>query len=214
MKRLQDSSIRAKLILLGTLTAGIALILACIMFVMNDVSATKDAMVQHLNTLADVLGGNCVAALTFNDSKAANDVLASLRFEPTIHVAIVYDRQGHPFATYKSEAGGVAMPASQAVAEPGHVFRRDGTLQIVASIRDNNEAVGTVVLNAGMGQVDAVPPADADGDRRPDRVAGAVVSPRVPAPKVRVLTHHKPGDDRRAHFTKPRLLDPRRESGK
>ncbi|HUE14522.1 MAG TPA: ATP-binding protein [Planctomycetaceae bacterium] len=155
MKRLQDSSIRAKLILLGTLTAGIALILACIMFVMNDVSATKDAMVQHLNTLADVLGGNCIAALTFNDSKAANDVLASLRFEPTIHVAVVYDRQGHPFATYKSEADGVAMPSSQAVAQPGHVFRRDGTLQIVASIRDNNEAVGTVVLNAGMGQVDA-----------------------------------------------------------
>jgi C4-dicarboxylate-specific signal transduction histidine kinase len=93
--------------------------------------------------------------LTFNDSKAANDVLASLRFEPSIHVAVVYDRRGHPFATYKSEAGGTAMPSAQALSQPGHAFRRDGTLQIVASIRDNNEAVGTVVLNAGMGQVDA-----------------------------------------------------------
>ena len=115
MKKLRDSSIRAKLNLLGTLTAGIALILACIMFVMNDVSATKDAMVQHLNTLADVLGSNCITALTFNDSKAANDVLASLRFEPTIHVAVVYDRRGQTFATYQSEAGRVTMPSSQAV---------------------------------------------------------------------------------------------------
>jgi len=155
MKKLRDSSIRAKLNLLGTLTAGIALILACIMFVMNDVSATKEAMVQHLNTLADVLGSNCIAALTFNDSKAANDVLASLRFEPSIHVAVVYDRRGHPFATYKSKAGGTAMPSAQALSQPGHAFRRDGTLQIVAAIRDNNEAVGNVVLDAGMTQVDA-----------------------------------------------------------
>jgi signal transduction histidine kinase len=155
MKRLRDSSIRAKLNLLGTMTAGIALILACVMFVMNDVSATKQAMVQHLNTLADVLGGNCIAALTFNDAKAANEVLASLRFEPTIHFAVVYDRQGQLFATYKSDERGVAMPSSEAVGQQGHVFRRDGTLQIVASIRDNNEQVGTVVLNAGMAQVDA-----------------------------------------------------------
>jgi two-component system, NtrC family, sensor kinase len=155
LKPLRDSSIRAKLNLLGTLTAGIALVLACIMFVMNDVSATKHAMVQHLNTLADVLGGNCIAALTFNDSKAANDVLASLRFEPTIHFAVVYDRQGQPFATYKSEDASVEMPSSEAVGPQGHVFRRDGTLQIVAPILDNKEAVGTVVLNAGMAQVDA-----------------------------------------------------------
>ena len=28
------------------------------------------------------------------------------------------------------------------------------------------------------------------------------------------LTDHEPGDDRRAHFAKPRLLDPRREGGR
>ncbi len=155
MKRLRDSSIRAKLNLLGTMTAGIALILACVMFVMNDVSATKHAMVQHLNTLAEVLGGNCIAALTFNDAKAANDVLASLRFEPTIHFAVVYDRHGRPFATYNTEEREISTSFSEAVGQQGHVFRRDGTLQIVASVLDNNEEIGTVVLNAGMAQVDA-----------------------------------------------------------
>src|SRR5579862_5770125 len=103
MKKIRDSSISAKLKLLGTLTAGIALFLACILFVMNDVSTTKVAMVEHVETLADVLGGNCIAALTFNDPKAANDVLASLRFEPSIRVGVVFDRQGRPFATYQRE---------------------------------------------------------------------------------------------------------------
>src|SRR3984893_6300356 len=122
MKRLRDSSIRAKLNLLGTMTAGIALILACVMFVMNDVSATKQAMVQHLNTLADVLGGNCIAALTFNDAKAANEVLASLRFEPMIHVAAVSDRRGERFALYKNAEREVPLPSAEAIAHPGHSF--------------------------------------------------------------------------------------------
>ncbi len=155
MPRLRDSSISAKLKLLGTLTAGIALFLACIMFVMNDASTTKEAMVEHVVTLADVLGGNCIAALTFNDPKAAGDVLASLRFEPSIRVGVVFDRQGRPFATYQNAKSAAAPPASDTTAHPGHAFLPDRTLQIVAPIRDNNEPLGTVVLNAGMQQLDA-----------------------------------------------------------
>jgi two-component system, NtrC family, sensor kinase len=155
MKKLRDSSISAKLKLLGTLTAGIALSLACSMFVMNDVSTTKVAMVEHVETLADVLGGNCIAALTFNDPKAASDVLASLRFEPSIRIGAVFDRQGRPFATYRKEQSEAALPSSDAVARTGHTFRSDRTLEIVAPILDNNEALGTVVLDAGMEQLEA-----------------------------------------------------------
>src|ERR1700730_12769601 len=100
MNLLRNLSLRAKLNLLGTLTAAMALFLACIMFVMNDVSATKAAMVQHLSTLADLLGGNCIAALTFNDPKAADDVLASLRFEPMFHVAGVCRLQALPLSAF------------------------------------------------------------------------------------------------------------------
>ena len=155
MNRLKNLSIRSKLNLLGTLTAALALLLACILFVMNDVSATKAAMVQHLSTLADVLGGNCIAALTFNDPKAANDVLASLHYEPMIHVAGVFDRQGTRFAAYENRAGAFELPPAEAIARTGHSFGSDGTLQIVAPIRDNDEQIGTVVLTAGMAQVDA-----------------------------------------------------------
>src|SRR5688500_1576056 len=102
MKRLRDSSIRTKLNLMATVTAGIALCLACVMFVANDASAAKTTMVEHLGTLADMLGSNCVAAITFDDPKAANDVLASLQFEPTILAAGVYDRTGQFFATYET----------------------------------------------------------------------------------------------------------------
>ena len=155
MKQLKNLSIRGKLNMLGTLTAAMALFLACIMFVMNDVSATKAAMVLQLTTLADVLGGNCVAALTFNDPKAANEVLDSLHFEPTIRVAGIFNRQRQRFAAYEQDKQNFPLPSAEVVDRPGHSFEPDGTLQVVAPIRDNDEQIGTVVLKAGLEQVDA-----------------------------------------------------------
>lgn len=155
MTVLRHLSIKAKLNLLGTVTAAMALLLACTMFVMNDVAATKAAMVQHLSTLADVLGGNCVAALTFNDAKAASDVLGSLRFEPMIHVAGVFDAQGQRFAEYPNADSVFSLPSAGSIVHAGHSFESDGTLQIVAVIHDNDEEIGKVVLKAGMAQVNA-----------------------------------------------------------
>lgn len=153
MDPLRNLSIRGKLSLLGTLSAALALVLACVMFVMNDTAATRAAMVQHLTTLADILGGNCVAALTFDDSKAANDVLASLRYEHMIRAARVFDREGRPFAGYEDRRASSTNLEPDLARQPGHAFMPDGTLQVVAVIHDDNEQVGTVVLKAGMEQV-------------------------------------------------------------
>ncbi len=112
-------------------------------------------MVQHVRTLADVLGGNCVAALTFDDPKAANEVLASLRFERIIQDAVVSDHTGKNFAAYNHDGQATVPLPPEVGAEPGHRFETDGTLQIVAPIYDNNERIGTVVLKAGMTQVTA-----------------------------------------------------------
>src|SRR5260221_7311827 len=154
MRRLRDISIRTKLNLLVTLTAGIALALACAMFVTNDTRATKASLVQHLSTVADVVGGNCIAALTFDDPKAANDVLASLRFEPTIHFACVYDRRGQTFATYQTD-GQFIPPPLEAVAAAGHLLESDGKLQIVAHVRYDDNEIGTGVVHSCIAQIGA-----------------------------------------------------------
>ena len=155
MKRLRNLSIKAKLNLLGTLTAAMALLLACIMFVINDTNATRSAMVAHLTTLADVLGGNCVASLTFDDPDAASDILESLHFEPMIRVASVFDGEGKHFASHEKVEGAFPLPSADVILRSGHTFESDDTLQIVAPIHDNEEQIGTVVLKAGMEQVEA-----------------------------------------------------------
>lgn len=155
MKLLRDSSIKAKLSLLGMLTAATALVMACLLFVVDDLSANKAAMVQHVSTLAEVLGGNCAAALTFNDPKAADDILASLRYEPMIQVASVFDRRGERFASYQAAGRTAVQIPVEATVRSGYRFEPDGALQIVTTIRGSEGAVGTVVLKAGMAQLDA-----------------------------------------------------------
>lgn len=155
MNFFRNLSIRAKLNLLGTLTAAIALLMACILFVANDVAATKSAMARHLTTLAEVLGDNCIAALTFNDANAATDVLSSMQFEPTVRVAGVFDRQGQRFAVYQHNGHSTQLAAEEAKESVGSTFESEGTLQVVAHIMDNGERIGTVVLKSGLEPVAA-----------------------------------------------------------
>ena len=55
---------------------------------------------EELSSLADVVAWNSTAALTFDDSKAAEETLAALRSKPEIVAAFLYDKEGRLFAQY------------------------------------------------------------------------------------------------------------------
>ena len=149
MRPFRDLSIKTKLNLLLALTAGLALLLAGAAFVANEVTTTRRSTVQHLSAVADVLGANAVAAVTFNDPNAAKEVLASLRFEPNVRFACVYDRKGKPFAAYQRDH--LSEPFQPpTVQDDGYRFTSDGKLEIVTTLTDPEEAVGTLYIEAGM----------------------------------------------------------------
>ena len=86
MSGYRDLSIKWKLtwIILGTSTA--ALLLACAAFVGYELITFRDGMVQEASTLADVIGENSKAALTFQDPEAAQGTLAALGNEEQVQV--------------------------------------------------------------------------------------------------------------------------------
>ncbi len=152
MKSFPDLSIKTKLNLLLALSAGMALLLAGIAFVADDVATMRKSTVQHLSAVADVLGANAVAAVTFDDPDAATEVLSSLRLEPNVRFACVYDSDGQPFAIYqRNDLSGLLQPP--VVQEDGHEFTTDGTLQIFTTLSDTEAVVGTLYLQAGMEQL-------------------------------------------------------------
>lgn len=56
MRSYKDFSINTKLTLLVLLAGGVALLLATICFVLNDISLIRSSMVKQMSALADVLG--------------------------------------------------------------------------------------------------------------------------------------------------------------
>src|SRR6266700_3478214 len=97
-------SIRAKLTGIIMLTSTIAVLLACLGFVISDLVNLRGRLAGDLSTLAQVVGSNSTAALTFGDRQAAGEVLNALRAKPSIIAACIYTKRGEPFARYAPNA--------------------------------------------------------------------------------------------------------------
>ncbi len=61
----------------------ITLLFACIIFVIYDVANFKKKIAAQLQTVAEIIGANSTAAITFADSKAAAEALNSLKAKPS-----------------------------------------------------------------------------------------------------------------------------------
>jgi hypothetical protein len=79
------------------LTSTIAVLLACLGFVVSDLVNLRNRMAGDLSTLAQLVGSYSTAALTFGDHGQAAEVLNALRAKPSIVAACIYSAQGMPF---------------------------------------------------------------------------------------------------------------------
>lgn len=100
MRALTNVSIRRKLTLLGVTTSVLALLLACAAFVLHDAATFQRKLELDLHALADVIGSNSTAALTFDDPAAAREALSALQAEKHVVSACIYGKDGAPFAAY------------------------------------------------------------------------------------------------------------------
>ncbi len=124
MLNFRNYSIRRKQTLSIMLACSVVLLLACAAFVTTDVVSFRRELVAKVVTLANVIGHNCTAALDFNDPKTAGETLASLRAEPNIVAACLYDQRGELFAVYRRD-GTNARAALPLGPSAGHEFAGD-----------------------------------------------------------------------------------------
>jgi signal transduction histidine kinase len=148
MKPYRELSINTKLTLLVVLAGGVALLLSCVAFVTNDVRMIRASMITQMSTLAQVLGSNSSAALSFDDPKTASELLHSLEEQPAVEFACLYDSTGRLFATY--QRGGTQFTPPTAPSPAGFSFTRGGYLDVTRSIANNGQLVGTIYLHASM----------------------------------------------------------------
>ena len=152
----RDWPIEKKLTGMGLLSTGLALLVVVVTFVVNDQLSVRDTIEARMAALADVIGTNSTAALTFRDEKAATDTLAALRQEPHIVSAITIDIDRKQFASYinpiysGSSSGDLQTPTGMELSMTRQSRFVDGYLEIVTPIVFDGQQIGWILLRSDL----------------------------------------------------------------
>lgn len=133
------------------LTTSVALLLTGTALIIYELVAYRSVMTRELMSLADVIGANSAAALTFNDSKAADETLSALRKDSRIALAAIYTKEGNIFATYRRQhPEGDTIPVAPRA--DGSTLE-GGRLILFHPIILDQEKIGTLYIQADTQEV-------------------------------------------------------------
>lgn len=149
---MRDLSLPHKLIAITMMTSVGALLLAGLVFTAWEWTSLRRAMVRDLSTHADILADNCKAALAFEDTADANEVVGAMRSIPSIQAICLFTGTGRLLAEYRRSRT-VVVPGYEQLPDR-HVFR-DGLLILARPIRLDDEHVGTICIASSLGPVHA-----------------------------------------------------------
>jgi PAS domain S-box-containing protein len=122
-------------------------VVACATILRFELAGTRQMLKRNTQVMADIIGANSSAALSFNDKSAAKETLAALRAEPYVLSACLYNQSGEIFATYYRE--GVMEIAPPTVRDAGANFEA-ATLNLFHNITFDGEVIGTVFIQSDL----------------------------------------------------------------
>jgi signal transduction histidine kinase/DNA-binding response OmpR family regulator len=151
MTRASHTPIRRKLMRIIMVITLTTLVLACLGFAAFENYVVRRDMTREMSTLADMIGSNTSAALSFNDPATASEILSALRADPYLMAARVYTRDGRVFATYVRQGHAPRVVPDT----PGAVGSRfdSSTLQLFQPVQLDHEQVGTVFLQMDLSRL-------------------------------------------------------------
>ncbi len=100
MSYLRNLSIRNKIIAINLSTCCLVLFVASFVFVGSATLIYRQAVIDELESIANMIGYNSRAALVFNDREGANLILAALQSKPNITYAQVNSKAGTVLGRY------------------------------------------------------------------------------------------------------------------
>ncbi|MCB0220830.1 MAG: response regulator [Chrysiogenetes bacterium] len=144
----QDASIKTRLTRSYMLTSALSLFLACLAFVGYDYYSQRQSITKELSLVAQILAENSTAAISFNDTQTATEILSALKAKNSVMLAYLFDTDGEVFAKY----------VRQNILEPegapkrrgtGHEFR-DDTLVVYREIILDGKKIGTIYVQSDL----------------------------------------------------------------
>jgi diguanylate cyclase (GGDEF)-like protein/PAS domain S-box-containing protein len=142
---LAHSPIRVRLTVLIAANSSAALLLAGIGLFAYETWQQRSTETRELSSEAGIIADNSMAALNFSDDRAARETLSALRGDSRMIQAVIYDRDGKPFAQYLRD--GAARKASIPARREG-VYYENGALLLFRPISVGGERLGTIFLES------------------------------------------------------------------
>ena len=140
---------KLRLIIMGTVT--LALLCACAAVLTYDRMAARSSMRNDLDVLAEMLGANSTAALSFNDGPVAAEILSTLRAKRHIVAADVFTAGGRPLASYRRSSEPAASVPS--IGTDGAWFQ-PRRLILFKTIGLDGVKIGTIYLESDLDELD------------------------------------------------------------
>ncbi len=143
----QDQSIRRKATAVIMLTCVAVLLLTAAAFTVYDLVTYRQNLAGGLSATAAIIADHSAAELVARDTKSAQNDLASLRADPRIVAAALYDRQGRLFARYPAQA--LASEFPPAPVRDGWQTEA-GRVVVVEPVTDGGTRLGTLYLKSSL----------------------------------------------------------------
>ncbi|MCX6906532.1 MAG: PAS domain S-box protein, partial [Verrucomicrobia bacterium] len=143
MRAFQNLPIKWKLMLAMLLTGMIAVLLLGSALFFAGLIHLRNLEVQETAALAEIVGGNCAAALEHRDAKAAQKELGDIAANPTIEDACLYTADGQLLARYTR--GDLTPQPLPQVSKSGENFAGD-RLTLYRPVKHDGHVVGTIYL--------------------------------------------------------------------
>jgi nitrogen fixation/metabolism regulation signal transduction histidine kinase len=140
--------IRRKLTILIMVISSTALLLACAAILLHERHAFRQAMARDLEIIADTFDDNVASGLAFNDPESIEQTLKTLKANPTILAACVYDENKQRVAQYlRADLNGSFLFDE---GEPTGQHFRDDRLDTYQDITLDGEVIGSVYIAADL----------------------------------------------------------------
>ncbi|MBL8178186.1 MAG: response regulator [Bryobacterales bacterium] len=143
-------SIQTKLSLLIGFTTTLTLGLAAASSLLYEYRIARAGVVADLTAVAETIGSNSTAALSFGDARTAAEILSAVRRDNRIIRAVILDGDGKEIARFPAEASR-GVPSYVPLAE-GHSFDED-RLNIMRPVQLENRTLGWIYLRANLKEV-------------------------------------------------------------
>ncbi len=150
MNWFRNLPLRNKMVVLVLGITAITLLLSGGLWIYFDLEDFKKDRMQHWSILAGTVGRNARVAVMFGDQKSAEGILSSLKRDPQILSAALFDSEGREIAHYiQEQAGNYRPPTSRDLGS--HLF--PDHVEILEPITMKTDQVGTIYLHSSLAEI-------------------------------------------------------------